>query len=194
MLGFRGWHERGYLPHRDDPGLTQFVTFRLRDSIPSSLRSEWTALLQIEKDEERRAQMEALLDKGGGECLLLRPEIGILVDSVLRFYHGKRYDMRAWTVMPNHVHALFTVANIPMSVIVADWKEYTAREANKILGRRGHFWAESGWDTYMRDAAHELNVRHYIEGNPVKAQLVCAAREWPFGSARFRDEQGTLHL
>src|SRR5204863_7983410 len=24
MLGFRGWHERGYLPHRDEPGLTQF--------------------------------------------------------------------------------------------------------------------------------------------------------------------------
>jgi len=27
--GFRGWNERGYLPHRDEPGLTQFVTFRL---------------------------------------------------------------------------------------------------------------------------------------------------------------------
>src|SRR5947209_3929124 len=26
MLGFRGWHERGYLPHRDEPGLVQFVT------------------------------------------------------------------------------------------------------------------------------------------------------------------------
>ena len=23
--GFRGWNERGYLPHRDEPGLTQFV-------------------------------------------------------------------------------------------------------------------------------------------------------------------------
>src|SRR5688572_18052907 len=29
--GFRGWHERGYLPHRDEPGLTQFVTFHLTD-------------------------------------------------------------------------------------------------------------------------------------------------------------------
>lgn len=27
--GFRGWHERGYLPHCDKPGLVQFVTFRL---------------------------------------------------------------------------------------------------------------------------------------------------------------------
>src|SRR5687768_15598288 len=32
--GFRGWHERGYVPHRDEPGLVQFVTFRLSDSFP----------------------------------------------------------------------------------------------------------------------------------------------------------------
>jgi len=25
--GFRGWHQRGYLPHFDAPGVTQFVTF-----------------------------------------------------------------------------------------------------------------------------------------------------------------------
>ena len=35
--GFRGWNERGYLPHRDEPGLTQFVTFRLADSFPEAL-------------------------------------------------------------------------------------------------------------------------------------------------------------
>ena len=27
--GFRGWNERGYLPHRDSPGLTQFITYHL---------------------------------------------------------------------------------------------------------------------------------------------------------------------
>ena len=39
--GFRGWNERGYLPHRDEPGLAQFVTFRLADSFPEALCSEW---------------------------------------------------------------------------------------------------------------------------------------------------------
>lgn len=29
--GFRGWHERRYLPQRDETGLTQFVTFRFMD-------------------------------------------------------------------------------------------------------------------------------------------------------------------
>ena len=57
--GFRGWNERGYLPHRDEPGLMQFVTFRLADSFPGSLRSEWEHLLMIEDDQQRRAELEA---------------------------------------------------------------------------------------------------------------------------------------
>ena len=40
-LGFLGWHERGYLPHCDFPGLVQFVTFRLADSMPASSCGEW---------------------------------------------------------------------------------------------------------------------------------------------------------
>src|SRR5882724_5807714 len=44
--GFRGWHERGYLPHRDQPGLTQFITYHLADAFPAGLLSEWEALLK----------------------------------------------------------------------------------------------------------------------------------------------------
>src|SRR5438445_1568763 len=66
--GFRGWHERGYLPHRDEPGLTQFVTFRLADRFPQSLCSEWEHLWKIEDDRERRKELEAYLDRGRGCC------------------------------------------------------------------------------------------------------------------------------
>jgi len=45
--GFLGWHENGYLPHRDEPGLVQFVTFRLADAFPAELRWEWDALLKM---------------------------------------------------------------------------------------------------------------------------------------------------
>src|SRR5262245_60566914 len=68
--GFRGWCENGYLPHRDEPGLVQFVTFRLADAFPQELRSEWAALLQIEDDRKRRIELEAHLDKGRGKCHL----------------------------------------------------------------------------------------------------------------------------
>ena len=52
--GFRGWHQRGYLPHYDAPGATQIVTLRLADSLPASRRGEWEHLLRIEDDRERR--------------------------------------------------------------------------------------------------------------------------------------------
>jgi len=105
--GFRGWHERGYLPHRDEPGLTQFVTFRLADSFPEALRSEWEHLWKIEDDRERRTELEAYLDQGRGESHLRQPEIATLVADALRLFHGVRYELRSWVVMSNHVHALF---------------------------------------------------------------------------------------
>src|SRR5947207_93609 len=88
MRDFRGWHERGYLPHRDEPGLTQFVTFRLADTFPESLRSEWEHLWCIEDDRERRTELEAYLDKGSGECYLRRPEIAELAETAIRFFNG----------------------------------------------------------------------------------------------------------
>src|SRR5437762_9702647 len=33
-LGFRGWHERGHLPHFDAPGVTQLVTVNIADAFP----------------------------------------------------------------------------------------------------------------------------------------------------------------
>src|SRR3954463_14521808 len=73
--GFLGWHENGYLPHRDEPGLIQFVTFRLADAFPEELRSEWESLLKIENDRTRRIQLEDYLHRGRGKCHLRRAEI-----------------------------------------------------------------------------------------------------------------------
>ena len=96
--------------------------------------------------------------------------------------------------MPNHVHALFNLDKAPLGKIIGDFKEYTAREANKLLSRHGQFWADDYFDTFMRDAPHELRTRRYIENNPTKAFLVRDPKEWPWGSARFRDENGVLRL
>jgi putative transposase len=192
--GFCGWHERGYLPHRDEPGLTQFVTCHLAESFPANLRSEWAELLQVEDERERHRQLQTYLDQGRGACHLRKPELALLVDEAFRFYHGRNYVLCAWVVMPNHVHVLFRVEGTPLSRIIQQIKEYTARIANKVLKREGRFWAEDYWDTYMRDAEHELQTRRYIENNPVKAGLVAAASDWAWSSARYRDQNGALHL
>ena len=194
MLGFRGWHERGYLPHRDEPGLAQFVTFRLADSFPEALRSEWEQLLRLEDDRNRRAELEAYLDKGRGDCYLRQAELAAIAEEAIRFFHGQRYELRAWCIMPNHAHVLFKVGATPMAEIVESWKKHSAYKANRILDRRASFWADGYFDIYMRDAEHERKTVAYIENNPSHARFVLDPKEWPWSSARFRDAFGVLQL
>src|SRR3990172_4271643 len=102
--GFRGWHQRGYLPHFDAPGVPQFVTFQLDDCFPVTRRAEWETLLSEPDDSAKRRKLEAWLDRGHGECWLRRREAGELVEKILLEGDGRDYRMEAWVVMPNHVH------------------------------------------------------------------------------------------
>jgi putative transposase len=58
----------------------------------------------IERDYYRK--LERYLDPGCGECWLRRPDIAEVFANALRFFVGERYQLSAWVVMPNHVHAV----------------------------------------------------------------------------------------
>lgn len=185
----KDWSTRGDLPHLDREGKTQFVTFRLHDSLATHLlegwRQEMKATPEMERSKEENVRIMRPLDAGSGSCDLRRPEIAGLVESTLLRFHGERYDLRAWAAMPNHVHALvrpYAGASLPK--ILHSWKSYTAHEANRLLGLEGPFWYREFYDRYVRDEAHFGNVVRYIEHNPVKAGLCARAEEFPFGSAR----------
>lgn len=77
--------------------------------------------------------------------------------------------------------------------MIRDWKGYTARSINRLLSRQGKLWQEDYWDRYIRDDAHLHNAIRYIESNPVKAGLCGLPDDWPFSSARFRDEYQRLN-
>jgi REP element-mobilizing transposase RayT len=96
--------------------------------------------------------------------------------------------------MPNHVHVLFKVGAGSMAETVGAWKKHTGRLANKLRGKRGAFWAEDYFDTYMRNTEHEQKTVRYIENNPTKAKLALDPKEWAWSSARCRDEYGVLRL
>jgi len=185
----KGWHYRGYLPHLDAGSeVIQFVTFRLADSFPAARLQAWKDDLKLlslsAANEEVRRRVEEYLDAGHGECLLRDPRLALLVQNALMFFHGQRYDMCAWVVMPNHVHALFRLRpGHALSDVVQSWKSYTAKEANRLLHRHGRFWQEDYFDRYVRDEDDFLARRAYVEENPVKAGLCQRAAEWPFGSA-----------
>jgi REP element-mobilizing transposase RayT len=185
-----GWHSRGYLPHFDGEQVTQFVTFRLADSLPQTLLNAWRSELRneagIDIDVTLRRRIEIYLDHGYGECYLKIPEVAEVVQRSLLFFDGDRYKLSAWAVMPNHVHALMTPgAGHDLSKILQSLKSYSANEANKILFRQGKLWQQESFDRYIRSHEHFVSVCRYIENNPVKAGLCKRPEDWPYSSAWF---------
>jgi REP element-mobilizing transposase RayT len=118
--------------------------------------------------------------------------VASLVEAKLRADDGKTYQLQAWAVMPNHVHLVVDVWDLPLSKLLNLWKGASARAANLALKRRGHFWEREYFDTLIRDEAHLGRVIRYTESNPVKARLAHERRAWRWGSARWRDEYGRL--
>jgi REP element-mobilizing transposase RayT len=185
----RYWHSRGYLPHFDQDGFTQFVTFRLADSVPQNVLKRWQLDLENGSitDADLRRRIERYLDQNYGEGWLRRPLIGKLVEEALLKWDGERYRLIAWVIMPNHVHLLLSpMEHHRVAGIMHSIKSYTSHEAIKILKRTGHFWAKEYYDCYIRDQRHFASTIAYIENNPVKARLCSSPKEWPFGSARLK--------
>lgn len=200
-----GEYDRGYLPHIRVEGRPYFVTFRLEGTLPQELlrqyQAERDALLRkanlngkVSPEDEQRLRelysekIEAWLDAGRGECWLKEPRIAQLVAEALRFFHGKRYDLSSWVVMPNHVHVIVRPEGEHLlNEIVKVWKGYTAREANKLLSRTGEsFWDREYYDHVIRTDNEKARFTAYIHNNPVKAGLSATPEAWPWSSANPR--------
>lgn len=197
--GPRGWYRR-FLPHRDEPGIIQFITYRLADSIPSALLEQIDDELRTvppeRMDAERRLRIEAMLDMGHGSGVLRDPRAAECVIGNWRHLDGQRYDLVAWVVMPTHVHVMIRpLEGQGIGRIVQSWKSYTGKRLRAIFPHvcvDGQFWMREYWDRFIRDETHFHNAVAYIHQNPVKAGLVTRPNEWPYlgpPSARSETDQ-----
>ncbi len=135
-------HSRGYLPHFDQEGFTQFITFRLSDSVPKHVLEKWKVELESDeiKDADFRRRVEYYLDQNYGKGWLRDPRIASLVQDALLKLDGERYRLISWVIMPNHGHILLKPnEGIELPDIMHSIKSYTAHEANRILNRKGQF-------------------------------------------------------
>lgn len=216
-----GIHHRGYLPHVKREGASYFVTFRLADSLPKEvllqILSERAARLRaldarksvgpakaqlnetgdtaekIERDYRRK--VERHLDKGVGACHLRRQEIAAMIADALQHFHERQYLLDDWVIMPNHVHLIvWPMPNVTLSEILKGRKQFTATQANRILGRTGEtFWQPESFDHWIRDDEEKSRIRRYVRANPVKAGLCATAEDWRWSSA-WRDEPSQRDL
>ena len=71
------------------------------------------------------------------------------------------YNLEAYVVMANHVH-LLVVPYISPTRFLLSLKSYTARQANKLLGRTGEpFWQQESYDHWVRDEAERRRIISY---------------------------------
>jgi REP element-mobilizing transposase RayT len=107
----------------------------------------------------------------------------IVADSLRRGVELGQYALRAYAVMANHVHVLLW-PKVPPSRLLQSLKGFTAREANRVLGRTGEaFWQAESYDHWVRDDAELARIAAYIENNPVTAGLTARAEDYPWSSA-----------
>ncbi len=175
-----------------------FVTFRLKGSIPQAvaikLRQEREALQKrndpTEMNEWQReafVRIEAILDasKNGATHLDHAP----LADIVFNAFHWleeRGWLIHALTVMPNHVHVLTRNTqgqNHLLNHHLGILKGWTAREANRLLDRKGSFWMDENFDHWCRTQKEIESLANYIVDNPVKAGLVDSRQKWPWTRA-----------
>jgi hypothetical protein len=175
------------LPHWEQPGATYFVTFRLADSIPQSKLDAWKAeraawmslhprpwTLQVEQEYHRlfSATVDRWLDLGHGDCTLRSPETARVVGDALAFFESQRCVQHAWVIMPNHVHALFTLLNEwTLDQVIHSWKSFTANKINSLMRANEELWQRDYFDRLIRDGQHFVNCARYIRNNPIKAKL-----------------------
>jgi putative transposase len=217
---------RRNLPHWYVPGAMHFVTYRLAGTVPAGmleqLRERREALLRQapppgQSPGEHKARAHKLLFAAYDRCLdqnreidwLAAPAVAAAIRENLHHHNGTKYHLLAYTVMPNHVHALLQPledlpipegasaiddivsdeqddAVSPLGRVMHSLKSYTAHKINGILGRAGQLWQHESYDHWIRDEEELQRVVNYIAWNPVKAGLIAQPHEWLFSSAHDR--------
>lgn len=228
QFDYRQFYERRR-PHIHPPGATLFLTFRLAGSIPKSIvrqckaKRKWLeAELNLESASAERtkaenqilkrdrtlefqrewfAKFEEILHRAEhGPLWLAQPAIRKLVREKLFIDDGDNYRLDAFSIMSNHVHAVFRpFLDLPslreirdssgrprylseeetLAQIMQSLKGVTAREANKVLKRRGSFSETESYDHYVRNEVEFERIVKYTLNNPVKAGIVDDWRDWP---------------
>jgi putative transposase len=173
-----------HLPHWIPDRVPVFVTWRLAGTLPRPA----PAVLYADDSPGRRflAHDRALDRATSGPDWLKDPRVARMIVEALEYGESKRqsYELRAYVVMPNHVHVIWEPKS-PMPGILKWLKGTTAHRAKTILKLDAKFfWQEESYDHWIRSDVELQRIIRYVESNPVSAGLARSIEDWPWSSAR----------
>ncbi len=93
----------------------------------------------------------------------------------------------AFCLMPNHFHlALWPLGDGDLSTWMGWLLTAHVRRYHKHYHSSGHVWQGRFQAFPIQEDEHLLAVLHYIERNPLRANMVAKAEDWSWSSLRYR--------
>ncbi|MEL6451230.1 MAG: transposase [Pseudomonadota bacterium] len=125
-----------------------------------------------------------------GSCTLTE-HIEVLRLAVRQTRAAHPFDIDAWVVLPDHIHAVWTLPAgdceyaTRWSVIKARFSRQMPagpRRDSHILRRERGVWQRRFWEHHLRTPQDRDSAVRYCLFNPVKHGLVDVPEAWPYSS------------
>jgi len=133
---------------------------------------------------------------------LLVERVDALRESVRETMRARPFASVAWVVLPNHLHAIWTLPEGDADFatrwmrIKQAFCERVPRTERVSVSRRNRnergIWQRRYWEHSIRDERDLQNHIDYIHFNPVKHGYVARVRDWPHSSFRRFVSEGAL--
>jgi REP element-mobilizing transposase RayT len=187
--------------YKDEKFWLEKQAIRAGEGITKQLAELQLRQLQLNFHRKWFKRFEDVLHDGKtGPTWLKDPAVARILADSLHFLNGKSLDLIAFSIMSNHAHTVFRPLLDERSLIeisgsgplrfettaptlgsiMDSLKGYTARQANKVLLRKGKFWESESYDHEIRTSESMARIVRYVLNNPVKAGLVKDWRDWPW--------------
>lgn len=198
----KGRYKTHHLPHWDFPDATQFITYRLWDSLPQSQAKILLEKVKQVPDERKRVYMGHLLEEwlntGCGCGILTAPDVFPIILEDWFHNNNVAYEILEWVIMPNHVHLLINqYSGYALKDIVDSWKSFSSRKIMETTSYKqaitknpcfsDSVWYPNYFDRFIRGSGHYRKTRQYILNNPIGLQwnntTVQSPQDWLLSSA-----------
>lgn len=101
--------------------------------------------------------------------------------------YAKRHSLQVWAycLMDNHIHLLVVPeAENSLARAVGLTNQVYTQYLNRKLGQSGRIWQNRFFSCVVGHQEYLWSVARYIETNPVKANIITAAEDYHWSSAR----------
>jgi len=133
---------------------------------------------------------------------MLVEHIDALRDAVRAVKQRHPFEIDAWVVLPDHMHAVWTLPpddgdfSIRWMLIKAAFSRAIERGENirrsRMKKRERGIWQRRFWEHQIRDEDDLANHIDYVHINPVKHGHTARASDWPYSSIHRYIRQGEL--